>query len=141
MRKVLVPIDGSEYSLRALDTVLTRFTCEEEMEIHLLNVQLPVDSGHARMFVSEEELQAFHQAEGGSALSSARKILDDAHVAYSWHVVVGHIADTIVRFAHEEEFSEIIMGSHGRSALTHLLLGSIAFDVLRTAQLPVTLVK
>jgi nucleotide-binding universal stress UspA family protein len=33
------------------------------------------------------------------------------------------------------------MGTHGRSALTHLLLGSVASDVSRSAGIPVTLVK
>jgi nucleotide-binding universal stress UspA family protein len=141
MSKVLIPIDGSECSLRALDVVLKRRKCEAGMDIHLLNVQLPIDSGHARMFVSEEELCTYHQAEGAAALAVARKMLDDAGAAYSWHVLVGHASETIATFAHENGFDEIVMGTHGRSGLTHLLLGSIASDVMKIAQLPVTLVK
>lgn len=141
MRKVLVPIDGSEFSLRALDTVMMRLAAENDLEVHLLNVQLPVDSGHARMFVSGDELRDYHQAEGFEALAGARKILEDASIPYSWHVVVGHLAETIVRFAHENGFSEIIMGTHGRSGLTHLLLGSIASEVQKASHVPVTLVK
>ena len=141
MNKILIPIDGSEHSLRAVEAVLKRRQGGQGMEIHLLNVQLPIDSGHARMFVSKDELQCYHQAEGEAALQSAKRMLADASVPHTCHVVVGHVAETIVRFAHEQGFDEIVMGTHGRSALTHMLLGSIAIDVLRTAQMPVTLVK
>lgn len=141
MRKILVPIDGSEHSLRALDVVLKRRACDGEMDLHLLNVQIPVDSGHARMFVSEQELRDYHQAEGVTALQAARKMLDDSQVGYSWHVLVGHVADTIIRFAEEQGFHEIVMGTHGRSGLAHLLMGSIASEVVRSSGLPVTLVK
>src|SRR5512133_12107 len=141
MRKILVPIDGSEHSLRALDVVMSRYDHEKDLEIHLLNVQLPVDSGNARMFVSEAEIHGFHQAEGYAALEAARKRLNDADVPFKWHIVVGHLSETIVTFAQEQGIDEIVMGTHGRSALTHLLLGSIASDVVRKSLLPVTLVK
>lgn len=141
MRKILVPIDGSQHSVRALDVVLGRRGLEKGSEIHLLNVQYPVDSGHARMFVGEEALHDYHQAEGLTALEEAGKKLDEAHVAYSRHVLVGHISETIVRFAEEKGFDEIVMGTHGRSGLTHLLLGSIASEVVQKSKLPVTLVK
>jgi nucleotide-binding universal stress UspA family protein len=141
MRKILIPMDGSAHSLRALDVVLGRRASEGNLDIHLLNVQLPVDSGHARMFVSERELHDYHQAEGLAALKDARDRLDRDQVSYSWHVLVGHLSETIVRFAQEQGFDEIVMGTHGRSTLTHLLLGSIAADVVRLTKLPVTVVK
>jgi nucleotide-binding universal stress UspA family protein len=62
-------------------------------------------------------------------------------MTYTWHVAVGHIADTIVGFAHEHACDRIVMGTHGRSALTHLLLGSVASEVSRSARVPVMLVK
>jgi nucleotide-binding universal stress UspA family protein len=141
MRKILVPIDGSEHALKALNVVLDRRTHENDLDIHLLNVQLPIDSGNARMFVSEAEINAYHQAEGLAALETAKKRLDDLQVPFSSHIIVGHLSDTIVTFAREKNFDEIVMGTHGRSALTHLLLGSIASDVVRRSHLPVTLVK
>jgi nucleotide-binding universal stress UspA family protein len=93
------------------------------------------------MFVSEEALHDYHQTEGLAALEEAGKILDDAQVTYSQHVLVGHISETIVRFAEENGFDEIVMGTHGRTGLTHLLLGSIASEIVQKSQLPVTLVK
>ena len=141
MPKVLVPVDGSAYTDRVIDQLLRQLETEGPMELHLLNVQIPVDSGHARMFVSTEDVEAYHREEGLQALKSAREKLDASGVKYNWHVAVGHIADTIIQFAREHAIDRIVMGTHGRSALTHLLLGSVASDVSRSADVPVTLVK
>lgn len=141
MSKVLVPVDGSTNSDRVIDHLIGLQATEGPVELHLLNVQIPVDSGHARMFVAAEDIEAYHREEGMLALKSARERLEAAGVAYHWHVAVGHIADTIIRFAQEHAFDRIVMGTHGRSALTHLLLGSVASDVSRKAGIPVTLIK
>jgi nucleotide-binding universal stress UspA family protein len=141
MPKVLVPVDGSAYSDRVIDHLLHQLETEGQMELHLLNVQIPVDSGHARMFVSVEDVEAYHREEGLQALKSARDKLDAAGVKYSWHIAVGRIADTIIHFAREHAVDRIVMGTHGRSALTHLLLGSVASDVSRNTDVPVTLIK
>lgn len=139
--KVLVPVDGSAYTDRVIDQLLHQLETEGPMELHLLNVQIPVDSGHARMFVSTEDIEAYHREEGLQALKSAREKLDASGVKYNWHVAVGRIADTIIQFALEHAIDRIVMGTHGRSALTHLLLGSVASEVSRSAGVPVTLVK
>ncbi len=139
--KVLVPVDGSANSDRVIDHLLNELSGDVALELVLLNVQIPVDSGHARMFVSAEEVEAYHREEGLQALKSAREKLDATGVAYHWHVAVGHIADTIIRFAQEQGAGGIVMGTHGRSALTHLLLGSVASEVSRKATIPVTLIK
>ncbi len=134
-------VDGSAYTDRVIDQLLHQLETEGPMELHLLNVQIPVDSGHARMFVSTEDIEAYHREEGLQALKSAREKLDASGVKYNWHVAVGRIADTIIQFALEHAIDRIVMGTHGRSALTHLLLGSVASEVSRSAGVPVTLVK
>lgn len=141
MRKILIPVDGSAHADRAVAQVLERARGGEAVDIHLLNVQIPIDSGHARMFVSQDDLEAYHRAEGEAALAKARGLLDAAGVPYAHHIAVGHVADTIVRYARDKGFDEIVMGSHGRGGLLDLLLGSVARDVLKHAGLPVTLVK
>ncbi len=141
MTRVLVPVDGSAYSDRAIDHLIRQTAAGGAMELHLLNVQIPVDSGHARMFVAAEDIEAYHREEGLQALKSAREKLDAAGVSYNWHVAVGHISDTIIQFAREHDVDSIVMGTHGRSALSHLLLGSVASDVSRAAGRPVTLIK
>ena len=82
-----------------------------------------------------------NQPQSLAALASARKQLDEAGVAYAHHVAIGHVADTIVRYARERGFDRIVMGSHGRTGLLHLLMGSVAREVSQRSTVPVTLVK
>ena len=141
MAKILVAVDGSPHSRRAVEEVLKLHAARGQDEIHLLNVQIPIESGHARLFVSHDDLQDYYREEGLAALADARAILDAAGISYTHHAAVGHVAQTIAAYAKEKSFDQIVLGSHGRGALTHLLLGSVATDVLRIAEVPVTLVK
>lgn len=141
MPKILVAVDGSPHSRRAVEKVLKLHAAQGQGEIHLLNVQIPIESGHARLFVSHDDLQDYYREEGLAALAQARAILDAAGVPYTHHVAVGRVAQTIAAYAKDKGFDQVVLGSHGRRALTHLLLGSVATDVLRLAEVPVTLVK
>jgi glycine betaine transporter len=62
-------------------------------------------------------------------------------VAVSPTVGVGEPAEEIVRVARDEAVDLIVMGTHGRSGLRHVLLGSVAETVMRTAPCPVFTVK
>ena len=138
MSKILLPVDGSEHGLRAVDEVLRRDRAG--LDLHLLSVQLPVD-GNVRTFINADELDAYHREEGLAALSFARLRLDAARIPYHIHVLVGHPADIICRFAAEQGCDEIVMGTHGRTGLLQRLMGSVAAEVSAQAKVPVTLVK
>lgn len=141
MLKILIPLDGSTYGEKAIAHVLKLHDKEAEIDVHLLNVQIPIESGHARMFVEHDELQEYYREEGLAALATARATLESAGVPSSIHIAVGHVAETILRYASEMGFDKIVMGTHGRSGLMQILLGSIASEVLEHASIPVTLVK
>ena len=143
MKRILVAVDGSQYSDRAIEYLLQhrlKETDAESVEVHLLNVQRPV-SGDVATFVDKEELTRYHHDEGLKDLESARQTLDAAGVPYLFHVAVGEPGQIVASFAKERQCTEIIMGTHGRSGLTHLLLGSVSSDVIRLSDIPVVLVK
>jgi len=139
MPKILVPIDGMPQADRAVAHVLQRVRRGEALEIHLLNVQIPIDSGHARMFFSRDEVQSYHREEGIKALARARFVLDEAGQPYDYHIAVGHVADTIVRFAREKGFDQIVMAPHRAGGV--LGLGSVTRDVVKQSAVPVFLVE
>jgi nucleotide-binding universal stress UspA family protein len=141
LQKVLVPVDGSSFSGRAVDYAIDCVKREGPLDLHLISVQVPIDSGHARMFATAEEIDAYHRDEGMTVLKPYLERLDAEGIAYQYHVLVGHVSRTIARFAKEQRFDKVIMGTHGRSGVTHLLLGSVAQNVVRRLKIPVALVK
>jgi nucleotide-binding universal stress UspA family protein len=66
--------------------------------------------------------------------------LQDA-VPVQVHIAVGKPAEEIVRVAQEEGVDLVVMGTHGRTGVRHLLLGSVAEDVTRHAPCPVFTVR
>jgi nucleotide-binding universal stress UspA family protein len=140
--KILLPVDGSENALRA-----TRFAlgvaenCREAVELHLLSVQPAIVSGDVKMFVSQDQIDAYQHDEGLKALAAARAALDAAGLRYVFHIGVGPVAETIAAYAREQDCGQIIMGSRGLGGIKGMLLGSVTTQVMHLVEVPVTLVK
>ena len=142
MLKILLPVDGSANSLRAVQHVIDNAGWfREPLELHLLTVQLPVASGMIKTFIKQSQLNDYYRDEGLAALKESRSILDAAKRPYQHHIGVGEAAATIVEYAREKQCELIIMGSHGRGAFAGALLGSVAGKVVHSAPVPVLLVK
>ncbi len=137
---LLIPVDGSPHSQNAVRFALMQAQ-KFSAEIHLLNVQAGLQSGHAKMFVSEKQVHDYQREQGELALQPARALLDEAKIIYQHHIGVGAPADTIIAFAQEKHCDQIIMGARGENALTKLILGSVATQVIERSTVPVTLVK
>lgn len=142
MMKILVPVDGSEHADRAVAHAIRLVTnSKSAMEVHVLTVCLPVMSGNVKMFIGQDAIDAYYRSEGEKALASARKLLDDAKLAYVFHIGVGQAAQIIIEYAGSKQCEQIVMGSRGLGSVSGLLLGSVATKVVQLAQVPVTLVK
>ena len=141
MLKVLLSVDGSANSNRALDHVIALSAAGAQLEVHLLNVQIPIASGHVTLFVSQSQINQYLRDEGLKALQSARDRLDRSGVPYSYHIGVGHVAETIAEYAKERQCDNVVIGTRGLSGWSNLLLGSVATKVLKLTAAPVTLVK
>jgi len=138
MLRVLVPVDGSENSLRAVQFVLKKaLLYKEPLELHLLNVQHPFPGTIQGV---HEQAERYHHDEGAKVLASARKALDAAGVKYVYHISVGEAAEAIAYFAKEKKIEQIVMGTRGRNALAEALMGSASMTLVRQASVPVMVV-
>jgi nucleotide-binding universal stress UspA family protein len=128
--------------LRAVRQVLDkRGWYREALEIHLVNVQLPVASGAVRMFIPQDQLREYYDDEGQKALQAAKDLLQQSGVPFHCRVGVGDPAPTIVHYCTEQGCELIAMGTRGLGALGNVLIGSIATKVIHLAHVPVLLVK
>ena len=142
MTTILVPVDGSETSLRALQFAL-RVTKEKAVEtkLYVINVQPPILSGNVTRFISSETIHDYYNEEGEKSLVDARAAIKESGIDATVSVEVGPAAKTIAQFVKDKQCDAIIMGTRGLGGVSGILLGSITTKVLHEVHVPVTLVK
>jgi nucleotide-binding universal stress UspA family protein len=143
MLKLLVPVDGSESSSRAVNHLIKKLGWfKDGAEIHLLNVQHPIPYGNrVSSVIGHDKLAQFHQEEGMAALKNAMKKLDAAKLKYHYHIGVGEAAEVICQYAKDKGCDQIFMGTRGLGSVSGLVLGSVATKVIHLSPVPVVLVK
>lgn len=140
--KILLPVDGSACSLQAVAHLVSHAAWYAEVpEIHLLNVHPPIPIGRVQAHVGAETLHGYYLEAGQADLLPAQQLLDAGSLFHTTHIHVGQPAEIIVRMAQELGCDLIVMGTHGRSAIAGLAMGSVATRVLHQAPCPVLLVK
>jgi nucleotide-binding universal stress UspA family protein len=146
MKKILVAVDRSAASLRAVDLALD-LANKYDADLILLAVvrSIPGVDPVLEQYARSEHISG---APTAVVIESARQSLGDlcdrarekgAHAARA-EVVVGEPADEILAFAQSTKPDLIVMGSRGHGRLTGLLLGSVAQKVTGLASCPVLVV-
>lgn len=141
MRTILVPVDGSESSARAVKAAIKAATEFGGSTLHLLTVQPPIISGNVKRFFSADAINDYYQDEGKNALLPAKALLDEAGIAYTEEIAVGPIAPTIADYAKSKNCDMIVMGTRGLGAVSGFVLGSVTTKVLSLVDIPVALIK
>lgn len=140
--KLLIPVDGSDNALRAVNLAISQSALlKAAPEILLLNVQWNVAAGNVKLFISQETINDYYREQGESALQAARTVLEAAGLSYRYHISIGTPAEAIAQYADAENVDQIIMGRQGQGGLQSLLLGSVANRLLHLTDKPVLLVK
>ncbi|WP_437185164.1 universal stress protein [Planctomicrobium sp. SH668] len=144
LKKILIPTDFSDFSLCAM-----RYGCEFasrfDSEIHVLNVvedvyPLVADPGttfpsgdfypNDLANIARETIQKFPASDLGA---------DQTKVVRQVRIGVPFLE--IVRYARDLEIDLIVIGTHGRSGLAHVLMGSTAEKIVRKSPCPVLTVR
>jgi nucleotide-binding universal stress UspA family protein len=139
-KAILVAVDGSETSDRAVQHALDLIASGCSSALHLLNVQ-PSLGGAVSTFVSKEQIDSHHRDEGNKALASAQALAKKAGVAAEIHIGVGRQGEIVADFVKKLGAGMVVMGTRGHTGLSGVLLGSVAQDVIAHSSVPVTLVK
>ena len=139
MYRILVAIDGSDHSLRAVRYAARRAK-DAPCKIDLLNVEKPVMAWEVGPVSSIEAVADVREA-------GSRKVLDtgadqfERPTEVDSHAVTGEPAATILDEATRLAADEIIIGSRGLRPFGAALLGSVAYKVLHEAKIPVVVVR
>ncbi|PHQ37452.1 hypothetical protein DJ69_16980 [Halorubrum persicum] len=139
---VLVPIDGSDPADAAVSFAFETFPDAHHVLFHVINpLETALDSSPEA--VTEEfwsQRIAAAQTQSEAILGAAERRVRDADVSAEVGSKIGPPARAIVDAAEERDADQIVMGSHGRTGLSRIALGSVAETVLRRAPVPVTVV-
>lgn len=141
-RKILITTDMSEFSLAAMEYAAS-VGLLYAAKLHLLHVLEHTPGGMKRL-----GREADGKAEQGLAEQETARELREfvaqkvgAYIPLVPVVRSGSPAEVITRYANEEEMDLIVMATHGRTGLRHILMGSVAEKVVRTSGVPVLTVK
>ena len=149
-KRILVPLDGSQLSGRALPYA-TEIAQRFRAEVILLRVVPPTPippMGAQTLPEVIEKVEKEASEKDRRNVASARRYLQRnlqqlvAHgIRSSQHVVVGAPAKSIVEFSHGRDVDLVVMTTHGRSELKRALLGSVSDEVIRESGMPVLTIR
>ena len=140
---VLVPVNDSEPAFDALSFALTEFP---DATITVLHVIDPSDLvGHGGIeggaMVDYDAVRSMREEMAEALIERAEAEAEARDSPIESHVEFGQIDRRIVEFAEEHDVDQIVIGSHGRTGASWILLGSVAERVVRRAHVPVTVVR
>ena len=141
--KILIAVDGSKPSLDAVQALIEHAGWyRDKPQVELVTVHLPVPKlPRMGAAVGKSQIKDYYREEGETRLAAARSKLDAAGIAYQPQILVGPVAESIVKHAKAARCDLIYIGTRGMSAVGKALLGSTAAEVLKIAETPVLLVK
>ncbi|WP_226022729.1 universal stress protein [Halomicrobium salinisoli] len=143
---ILVPTDGSDAARAAVDHAVD-LAGKYDATIHALYV---VDVNATHYSLGTEQVDRIRQGR----LDEMEEVREDADEATGYvadaaaehglevveHVTAGEPARAIRKFVEDNDIGLVVMGSHGRSGLSRVVLGSVAETVLRRTHVPVLVV-
>lgn len=132
---ILVPTDGSAGMSTVIDHA-EELAAVHGATLHALHVTNTASLADLPMESSWDGVSQALKEQGKEAIEEVEKWVDAVEV--KTEVLDGSPADRIVSYAEENDCDCIVMGTHGRSGVDRLLLGSVAERVIRRARVPVT---
>ncbi len=139
IKKILVPLDGSKNSLRALDMAIALARRCEAIIVGICIIYAPSRTEFGRGMAVEkgsyEKVKKFMDAAKTRAAQNG--IVFDEKISY------GNVGYNIVKFAHSKnnKIDMIVIASRGRGTVKEIFFGSVSHYVLHASDLPVLVVK
>ena len=140
-KRLLVPVDGSEQAHEAVEFVTDEHDDGVVVLLHVIN---PAEAGYGAQASIPSFSEEWYEGEKDAAKDRFDEVSDqavDTDLVFERVIEVGKPTRVIVDYAADNDIHQIVMGSHGRSGVTRILLGSVAEAVVRRSPVPVTVVR
>jgi nucleotide-binding universal stress UspA family protein len=141
LSKILVPVDGSENSFRALDHAIFLSTKIQETQTTVLYIIEDQPSLYIYSPKTMEKVRADYKRESTKILERCKEMANKSGINIHTVLLEGDPASKIIGYSEMEKFDIIIMGSRGMGKFKEVILGSVSNKVLHHAKCSVMLVR
>ena len=141
LSKILVPVDGSENSFRALEQAIFLSIKIQEAQITVLYIIEDLPSLYIYSPKIIEKLRADYKSEYTKILERCKEIAKKSGININTVLLEGDPASKIIGYSEMEKFDLIIIGSRGMGKFKEVIIGSVSNKVLHHAKCSVMLVR
>jgi nucleotide-binding universal stress UspA family protein len=139
MKRVLIPVDGSDNSQLALRYVINECISGPMMEVCLLNVQLKF-SRHIGRFLSKQTIDEWHKERSDQILLPAQELLKNHNIPFTITHKSGDRAQIIASEAKRLHCHHIVMGTARKNSLTRFFENSTSNALIELTSIPVEII-
>ncbi len=139
--RVMLAVDGSEPSLRAARSLAAWRPWLGELDVQVVHVQKPLSVAEQILPPHDDLVEQWSTKAAQDATREALGLLESLEIRRHLHLGAGDPAEEIVHLAGKTGCELIALGTRGRGAAHHALVGSVALKVAAASPLPVLLVK
>jgi nucleotide-binding universal stress UspA family protein len=143
-KKILYPTDFSDVSKKALDYIkqLKEAGTNQVVVLHVIDEREIEHIAHlAELNVSIEELEKRREEYAREEIKAIEAELKKSGFTVKTRIEKGIPFRDILKAEKEEDVSVVVIGSHGKSCITEMLLGSVSEKVVRKSSKPVLVVR
>lgn len=134
--RILVPLDESAPAQNALEEALQMFESKEIVVLHVIDTN---DFSHGAEGAAAEGLLESREEEAEELFERAQATANEYGASLETVIETGQTASAIVDTAETSDVDHIVMGSHGRSGISRIVVGSVAEQVIRESPVSVTI--
>jgi nucleotide-binding universal stress UspA family protein len=139
--KILIAVDGSEYTKRMLAYVAAHDEWLGTAHQYTVLTVVPALPPRAAAILDRDLIESYYNDEAEGVFAPIRTFFTQGKMTAEFVRRVGPAADTIAKTADEGRFNLLIMGTHGHGTLGNLVMGSTATRVIAQSRVPVLLVR
>jgi nucleotide-binding universal stress UspA family protein len=139
--KILIAADGSTCTKRLLAFIGAHDAWLGPQHSYTVLHCVPAIPHRAAAFVGRQQVQAFYEDDAETVFKPIRSFFKRHDVAATFVHRIGSAGPTIAKFAAQQKFDLVVLGTHGHGPVAGLVMGSVATKVVSLCSTPVLLIR